>query len=89
MKSKLILLLSALALAAVAETYTVGIYDWGNHLLTTFDNVILVTNHEPHCFLIRYVENGKTNDFHAWLVPIKVITNNPPSKATTPPSKPK
>lgn len=79
MNKKLILVLSAIALSVCAETYTVGIYDWGNHLLTTIDNVILVTNHEPSCFLIRYVDRGgKTNDFHAWLVPIKVVTNKPP-----------
>lgn len=27
------------------------------------------------CTLIRYVDNGVTNEFHAWMVPVMVVTN--------------
>jgi len=42
----------------------------------TFSNVIeVVPNHakkQPPCTLIRYIENKKTNEFHAWAMKVDV-----------------
>lgn len=35
------------------------------------DVIDYIPNHEPNCTLIRYVENGRTNEFHAWLVSVR------------------
>jgi len=70
-----IALLSLLCVAATNETYTVRIPGW------KFTNVVsVVQNHEPGCHLVKYVENGMTNDFHAWAVPVVIETNKPAKK---------
>lgn len=62
--------IALLSVAATNETYTAKIPGW------QFTNVVaVVRNHEPNCHLIRYVQNGATNEFHAWAVPVVVITN--------------
>ncbi len=58
-------------------TYTVSV---GNLFHET--NCISVTNHEPDCTLVTYInERGQTNEFHAWLVPVKVETNGPAAES--------
>lgn len=38
----------------------------------TIHNVVdYFPNHEPNCTLIRFVQDGHTNDFHAWLVSVR------------------
>ena len=62
-----------LAIAAFAEPATNYFYKVTVSDLCVFTNVVeVVREHEAHCHLIRYVSKGATNDFHAWLVPIKV-----------------
>ncbi len=78
---RLLPLLLAPSLLLAGETYTVKIGDPlnGGKELTQFTNVVqVIRNHdkaEPQCHLIRYVERGKTNEFHAWAVPITITTN--------------
>jgi hypothetical protein len=52
-------------------TYTVRIpcLDWEQ------TNCILVTNHSEFCNQIDFLENGRTQTFHAFAVPIVVTTN--------------
>lgn len=40
----------------------------GNLPLATFSNVVSICLHTNDCYLIRYKQNGITNDFHAWMV---------------------
>lgn len=40
----------------------------------TLTNVISMTEHEPNCYLIRYVSGPHTNEFHAWMVPVMIET---------------
>ena len=57
------------------QTYTVRTQVW-----ETTNAVEVIPNHEkrfPPCTLIRYVENGRTNEFHAWAIPVIVTTNAP------------
>lgn len=57
------------------ETYTVKTPVW-----ETTNAVKVVRNHEPGCTLVVYVQGGRTNEFHAWAVPVKVTTNQPPRR---------
>lgn len=66
----IILGVALLSLAATNETYTVKTPVW-----ETTNAIQVIRNHEPGCHSIRYIESGKTNEFHAWAVPIVVITN--------------
>lgn len=54
------------------ETYTVKTPVW-----ETTNAVQVIRNHEPGCTLVKYVERGRTNEFHAWAVPVVVTTNAP------------
>lgn len=67
-------------------TYTVTIRDtWDkDQILWSTTNAIEVTNHEATCWLVRYLEHGRTNEFHAWAVPITIETNKPKEKASSP-----
>lgn len=38
-------------------------------------NCINYYKHADDCYLITYIENSKTNEYHAWVIPITVITN--------------
>lgn len=54
-------------------TYTVQTPVW-----ETTNAVAVIIDHEkkvPPCTLILYIEGGKTNAFHAWAVPVVVLTN--------------
>jgi len=53
-------------------TYTVTV---GGLDLKFTNCIAVIQNHEPGCHLIRYVADGRTNEFHAWAVPIIVSTN--------------
>jgi hypothetical protein len=70
---KLLLILPLLALCGHlnAQSLTVTTPVWK----TT--NAISAVRHTPDCTLVVYVENGKTNEFHAWLVPVTIETNKP------------
>lgn len=62
-----------LSVAATNVTYTVKTPVW-----ETTNAIRIIPDHEkkvPPCTLIVYVENGRTNEFHAWMVPVVVITN--------------
>lgn len=59
-----------IAVAATNKTYTVKTPVW-----ETTNAIKIIPNHEPGCHLIKYIENDKTNDFHAWGVPIVITTN--------------
>lgn len=66
-------------LAAITMTVTVGV-PYGPHgEFLTITNCVQVTNHAPSCVLVVSVKDGKTNEFHAWAVPVRVETNKPPS----------
>jgi hypothetical protein len=42
--------------------------------LLILTNVIDVRLHEPNCQLVRWRgPDGRTNEFHAWLVPVKLM----------------
>lgn len=76
---KLAILLAALgsislfgAVAATNQTYTVKTPVW-----ETTNAIQVIWNHEPSCTLVRYVQNGTTNEFHAWAAPVVVTTNKP------------
>lgn len=68
------ILLTSLSLfgKATNETYTVTVWAGGELKLT---NCIAITKCTADCTLVRYIERGKTNEFHAWMVPIHVETN--------------
>lgn len=71
------------ALAANQPTYTVKTPGW-----QTTNAIEVIPDHEkavPPCTLIRYVQDGRTNEFHAWAVPVIVTTNQ---TAVAPRSKP-
>lgn len=54
-------------------TYTVTVGDLWTHTNCVF--VGPCPNGDGSCTLVRYVENGATNDFHAWAVRVNVETN--------------
>ena len=59
--------------AATNQTYTVRCVTF-----ETTNAIEVIHDHEkkiPPCTLIRYVENGKTNEYHAWAIAVQVITN--------------
>jgi hypothetical protein len=67
--------LCCLTIGARSETYTVTVPS----LDLVFRNVIeYPKEHSQNCRLVRYVQDGKTNEFHAWMVPIVVGTNKTP-----------
>lgn len=80
MKTIIPMLLCASALSAAQPTVTAVVRSpFGGPELERFTNVVAVVwNHEkrePPCHLIRYVKDGKTNEFHAWMVNVTVTTN--------------
>lgn len=77
---KTLLTLLAACAVAHAETYTVIIRSqFAGPELERFTNVVSIAwNHEkkePPCHLIHYVKDGRTNEFHAWMVNVTVRTN--------------
>lgn len=58
--------------AKATTTYTVKTPVW-----ETTNAIEVLPNHEPNCTLVRYVADGTTNEFHAWMVPVVVVTNTP------------
>lgn len=76
MKTLLLLALfaTAAAVAATNETYNVKV-GWTDPPLWQQTNCLSAEPHSMSCWLIRWVENGKTNEFHAFAVKVSVETN--------------
>jgi hypothetical protein len=76
MKKIIVIFLSSYSAAAastnIAFTVTVGDIKYP---LWKSTNCLSVSLHTNNCYLIKYVENGKTNEFHAWMVPVKIEKN--------------
>jgi len=48
----------------------------GQPEMARFSNVISAVWHTNDCCLIRWVEGNRTNEFHAWNVPVIVYYTN-------------
>jgi hypothetical protein len=71
------LVLASSSVAATNQTYTVKTPVW-----ETTNAIAVIRNHAkkvPPCTLIRYVEGGRTNEFHAWACPVVVNNEQPES----------
>lgn len=77
-------LIAAVALMIATTVWsemTVTIYSpWGEKMLTITNVFRIDWDHEhkvPPCHLVWSVQNGQTNQFHAWCVDLKIGTNAP------------
>ncbi len=65
------------AIETNAQTYTVFItFPQQKEEIWRHTNCLSVSRCSTDCTLVRYLEGGKTNDFHAWMVNVHVITNS-------------
>lgn len=63
-----VIIICILALSGCRKPTSRTAYIGGVNL--TITNVISAEQHEPACVLIRHIKDGKTNEFHAWSVPV-------------------
>lgn len=74
----LVLTLCLLSVAATNKTYTANIWIDGDSVITFTNCIKIQEDHEkkiPPCTLITHIVDGKTNEFHAFAVPVIVFTN--------------
>ena len=87
MNKKFAFLLPLLCVAATNQTLTVSVSMEGQEVWR-HTNCVFVgkcpQSTDNTCILVKYVDGGKTNDFHAWLATVKVSTNAPAKKGGAP-----
>lgn len=74
MKAILAAICAALCVAS-AETYTVTVRGGDGSVWMSWSNCVSAVQHEPNCWLIQWVDSGRTNEFHAWAARVNVTTN--------------
>jgi hypothetical protein len=50
-------------------------------------NCVSITLHTNDCYLVEYVQNGVTNEFHAWMAAVRLCTRGAVIWAAPAPSK--